>query len=124
AGRALRIPDPAALFGGLRRFPAVGQSRSPIVPRPPVRANYESLKKLGWQRELESRPRPACLQRLSHRTPSPAGRAGRGRGQMEPGVCPVELAAELLHRPGEPAGVGIPVRLAILEKNGDWLRVF
>src|SRR5204863_7868085 len=54
AGRALRIPDPAALFGRLRRFPAVGQSRSPIVPRPPVRANYESLKKLGWQRELQS----------------------------------------------------------------------
>src|SRR5205823_1939578 len=42
---------------------------------------------------------------------SPAGRAGRGRGE-DGGRCVLGRAAELLHRPDEPAGVHFPARIA------------
>src|SRR6266446_347087 len=42
--------------------------------------------------------------RFSGGTPSPAGRAGRGRGE-DGGGRGLGLAAELVHRPDEPAGV-------------------
>jgi hypothetical protein len=66
-----------------------------------------------------SRPLPACPagegveHALSHRTPSPAARGGRGR-EAEGVRTRVRLAGDLLHRPDKPAGVGSPVPFAIL----------
>src|SRR5207245_2233156 len=65
------------------------------------------------------RPLPACPagegvpRSGSRRTASPAGRAGRGRKQLEI----AHLAAELLHLPDEPAGVLSPARFANVEKK-------
>src|SRR5437868_4102573 len=42
---------------------------------------------------------------VSLRTPSPAGQAGRGRGEVGGGDRALALASELLHRPDKPAGV-------------------
>src|SRR5437868_3864558 len=53
------------------------------------------------------------------RTPSPAGPAGRGRGEVGGGDRARARASELLHRPDKPAGVGSPALCATLEQNGN-----
>src|SRR4051812_10301120 len=65
--------------------------------------NRETRKptRMAHSRGIRSRP---ARRASRHRTPSPAGRAGRGRGADGRGRG-LGLATELLHRPDEPAGV-------------------
>jgi len=81
-----------SIFGVARPLPAcpAGETVRRIKDRMP-----------GLGRPLPARPAGEAVPQSSRRTPSPAGRAGRGLGELVPAL----LAAELFHLPDEPAGV-------------------